>query len=124
MAITKKDVDGMCVTLLWSSIGDDGEPMDRKHTITQVSGVARSKLRELAEAVEATAPPGVTVDDKVLHRAVLDVAGHGTGIWDDHGEDWDGHGRAWSQRIRATKAGMHLRDKSAILGDDGKIYIE
>lgn len=122
---SKADIATILETFLWANNDDTrGEPLDENHSARDVSDDAVAKLSALIDALHSTAETlGVTVDDKAVHRAYLDVARHGTGLWDDDGESWAGQGKAWSAALRATEAGKALADTSACVGDDGKIYV-
>jgi hypothetical protein len=120
-------------TLEWQHVDDDGKPGDEYDgepgDDVGVAWETLCQLVALIRATDATAPEGFSAssgDGKATHRAVLDIMGHGVGLWEDSGEVWEGEGEAWSERL-ANHPGVlacgWYSSISSMRGDDGLLYL-
>ena len=125
-------------TLLWSSTGDDDRPLDRSKAVTDLSWEAACQLMAIVAATNRHCPNFVPseLEGRAVHRAVLSVFGHGTGLWDvsarlsevDDGLLMDDAkvAKAWHAAVCSdpeVKACGLYSGASAYVGDDGLVYI-
>jgi hypothetical protein len=113
---------------LWSSTGDNGEPLDSSYgvediaeeTLTKIAADCERFQAENADAlaedyrVQSRAAHGCTVEESAGHDFWLTRCGHGAGFWDG---DW--------QEPAATKldqSSKRFGNVDLYVGDDGKIY--
>lgn len=104
---------------LWSSNGDDGEPLDKIYGIVDFAPAAVVQAeKELADFLaycdEVGLNPFAELDaEQVGHDFWLTRNHHGTGFWDRRIET----GRSLSD------AAHTFGESDAYVGDDGKIYL-
>lgn len=99
--------------------------MRHSWTTIDIAPSTRRAIAGLVDAINETRPDDAEVDDwsEAIRNGVLDVSGHGTGLWDDYHESWNGHGRAWSDALRKDPRVKGFRDSEGlIVGDDGMIH--
>ncbi len=118
-----KMLEQYIVTALWSSTGDDSEPLDARYSADDIApdGLAKA-ARDCAEfercaapIVRETCPRGVSLSS-LGHDFWLTRNGHGAGFWDGD------YPKAAGERLTALSKVFGECD--AIVGDDGKIYFE
>lgn len=103
--------------LLWSSTGDDGEPLDA--TITDIDDIPSETMSALAiDCSEFLKLAGGLIPDSRMgdagHDFWLTRNEHGAGFWDG---DWPEHGE------RLTDISKSFGEQTPYLGDNGKLYI-
>lgn len=111
-------------TLLWSEIGDDGEPLDQDYDLDDVAREAWAELRGdlsgfVACVVESASERALEIimndASQAGHDFVLTRNGHGTGFWDrDYGDAGD----------ELTKWAKTFGEMNAYVGDDGKVHVQ
>jgi hypothetical protein len=110
-------------TALWSSTGDDGDPLDDDHSTADFAPEAVASARaDIASFLESSA--GLitaaqvlqsTYDDaQVAHDFWLTRNGHGAGFWDR------GLGEVGDQLTKDAKV---FGSSDAYVGDDGLVYL-
>ena len=127
---TQKQIDSFfrqyVVTALWSSTGDDDEPLDKQYSLEDIADEAQAKMRADCEKFIQANEQYIN-DDNLLrtsdsdtygsagHDFWLNRNGHGAGFWDG---DWE------------ESAGRNMDESSKsfgncdlYLGDDGKLYL-
>lgn len=113
-------------TALWSSTGDDDEPMDRTFTREDISLEARSQARtdcakfyrqnrEDINAGPDRCGPDFDEVGRAGHDFWLTRNGHGCGFWDG---DWPE-----PAATRLTDAAKAFGEVNLYVGDDGLIYL-
>lgn len=107
------------VCALWSSTGDDGEPLDANYSIDDMAADTRDAMTadchdfldsntQLLAGILMREPPGQAGHDFWLTRN-----GHGAGFWDR------GLGEVGRKLTEAAKV---YGSQDLYIGDDGKIY--
>ena len=104
------------VTALWSSIGEDNEPLDKKFGIEDIDQSAIDRAKKDCEAFKEAAGDFLDEYDEGTcgHDFWLTRNGHGAGFWDGDYGDIDGEELTI---ISNTFPGIDLYE-----GDDGKLY--
>lgn len=125
----KEFLRGYVVCALWSSTGDDDEPLDSTHDESDLAGETLQAMKnscakfisenenDLAEYVERRAIPrgaDYTEADCAGHDFWLTRNGHGAGFWDR------GLGELGDRLSEASKA---FGESHLYAGDDGKLYL-
>lgn len=111
-------VKGYLEAAVWSSTGEDGEPLDRDHSADDFSkGSVEKAVEDSASFIDA-------------NRELLDSTG---GSWSQHGHDFwltrNGHGAGfWDRGYGAagdalTKAAHGFGEATVYVGDNGKLEI-
>lgn len=104
-------------TALWSSIDDDGTPMDEKYSIDDFSDETIDRIR--TDCTEFQNQVGELTDDlsdsQVAHDFWLTRNRHGAGFWDGDYEKDTGE--------KLTKLSHKFGECGLYVGDDGKLYI-
>lgn len=106
-------------TALWSSVDDDGNPLDRCYSIKDIADESLQKARldvmaflrltiGLLDDVDADAPIG--------HDFWLTRNHHGAGFWDGH------YSKELGQKL--TALAHTFGECYMYVGDDSKIYID
>jgi len=108
---------------LWSSVDDDGTPLDSNYGREDLAPETLAKMVEdcakfqedNAEIITGCAREGgeYTEDERAGHDFWLTRNGHGAGFWDG---DWPEHGE------ELTKASKRFGEVDLYVGDDGMIY--
>lgn len=119
-------------TALWSSFGDDGDPLDRHHDISDLAAEARARLEADCHAfydanhrhIHGLGAPLARDFEGPIHDREAAMAGHdfwltrcghGAGFWDG---DWpEPHAGRLDLAARA------FRNIDLYVGDDGMIYL-
>lgn len=105
------------VCALWSSIGDDEEPLDASHDIGDIAPATANQMREDVEDFLRLAAPLIQETgldaEQVGHDFWLTRNGHGAGFWDR------GLGEAGERLsdIATQYGGVDL-----YIGDDGLVH--
>jgi hypothetical protein len=102
-------------TALWSSNGEDEEPLDSKEDI-EIADETRALFRKDCEAFLQEADviaPGES-DSDLAHDFWLTRNGHGAGFWDGDYEEEIGE--------KLTALAKKFRKVDLYVGDDGKVY--
>lgn len=115
-------------TALWSSIDDDGEPMDRNFSVRDVSEQTRRQAAEDCAAFEEANAADLALcyasgyldRETAGHCLWLNRNGHGTGFWDRYYGCKDAEAIAAFKRLSEAAKAMGAADLYA--GDDGEIY--
>ncbi len=107
------------VAALWSSVGDDGEPLDDSHGIDDIAPeTVKTMRRDVTDFVQANgtllADSGLP-DERIGHDFWLTRNGHGAGFWDR------GLGAVGD---RLSDAACVYRGVDLYVGDDGRVYAE
>lgn len=116
------------ICALWSSYDDEGEPLDSRFDLSDISNEAKSKAREdVAAFLELLAQEGIDWTEnwnaeQMGHDFWLTRNGHGAGFWDRHGsrnEDAHAMGKRMSELVGFRTPFPEI---DLYVGDDGKIY--
>lgn len=107
---------------LWSAVGDDGEPLDRRFGIEDFAVEAvRIAERDIlgfwtaAREVLDEAWEEYRIDaTQAAHDLWFTANGHGVGFWDG---DWGRYGDALTAMVRQTVPAREIE-----IGDDGRLY--
>ena len=108
-------------TALWSTTGDDGQPLDEKYNIDDISDETKAEMiADCTDFQEMAAEHLLqTGDDEAVYVKAgkdfwLTRNGHGAGFWDG---DWQGEAGSILTKMAKSFGGVDL-----YVGDDGKIY--
>ena len=75
---------------LWSSVGDDGEPLDRNYSLSDFSHEALTKAQADCKAFQlgnaGTMALAELSGEQVGHNLWLNRNGHGSGFWDEYSQ--------------------------------------
>jgi hypothetical protein len=109
-------------TALWSSVDDDGSPLDREHDVSDIAQESRlAMLRDVADFL--TGLPTVDLADALEE---LGAAGIGHDFWlirNRHGAGfWDRELGALGDRL--TDAAQAYGESYLYVGDDGRVYVD
>ena len=110
-------VKGYLDAALWSSTGDDGQPLDRKFSVRDFSPEALQAARSECAAFESQAGPMLEhMDDHLAgHNFWLNRNGHGSGFWDED--------RIPAQvREPLSQLCHQFGETDLYVGDDGKLH--
>jgi hypothetical protein len=103
-------------TALWSSIGDNEQPLDRDYSADDLSDEAKVKACNDLESFVTKA--GTLLDGldptDVAHDFWLTRNGHGCGFWDGDYDDSIGE--------QLTMLSKQFGETDLYVGDDGKLY--
>lgn len=105
------------ICALWSSIDDDGEPLDAVYSIDDIAPETLTQMeKEVSDFIddnEALLTESGQSDEQIGHDFWLTRNGHGAGFWDR------GLGAVGDGLSKASKSygGVYL-----YVGDDGLIY--
>lgn len=109
-------------TALWSSVDDDGNPLDRKFSIDDIDEKALEKMQRDIDAFIEKAGPLLDDrylenehDSRIMHDFWLTRNRHGAGFWDGDYEERLGE--------RLTEISRSFGECDLYVGDDGKIYL-
>lgn len=110
---------GYVETALWSSLDDDGHPLDRNHTVADIAHETLATMEREAAAFFAANRHDLEAYGSGWarlggHDFWLTREGHGAGFWDG---DWPE-----PQATRLTQAAHAYGEANLYVGDDGKIY--
>lgn len=105
------------IAALWSSVDDDGEPLDDQYDVSDIAPDTVKQMREdVADFVNANAAlleESGQSEEQIGHDFWLTRNGHGAGFWDRGlGEVGD----------KLTEACDPYGNVDLYVGDDGKIY--
>jgi len=105
-------------TALWSSTGEDGEPLDDNYNEEDISEQTlqemRVQLQSFLDMVEKSYPGHTFKGDKLAHDFWLTRNGHGSGFWDG---DWPDQG------AKLTELSKRFGECDIYEGDDGKLHL-
>jgi len=111
---------------LWSSTGDDGEPLDGLYETWEISDEAQASMIEDCESLldsveyaEIDWRSGWTAE-QFGHDFWLTRNGHGAGFWDRYYGDTDPRTLIGDQLTRLSKP---YGESDLYVGDDGKLYV-
>lgn len=101
---------------LWSTIDDDGNPLDASFTIDDIDVETLQAMLDDCEAFQSVNQETLDGCDEAIsgHDLWLTRNGHGAGFWDGDYEE--------SQAQSLTDASHALGEFDLYVGDDGKIY--
>ncbi len=113
-------------TALWSSVNDEGDPLDRDYSETDLAPETLEKMRADCERFEtenqatleaaiATGGPDFDEMERAAHDFWLTRNHHGAGFWDG---DWP---EPYARQL--TDAAHAFGECDLYVGDDGKIYL-
>jgi len=116
----KKTLDSYLETLLWSSMDDNGEHLDKNYSPSDISLKAIKETEEdIKKFYSMAEKAGIEVEkytpSEIGHDFWLTRNGHGAGFWDGDYDDNDGK--------TLTSISEHFGQKDPYVGDDGKIYL-
>ncbi len=105
------------ICALWSSVDDDGEPLDSAYSIDDISAQTIKQMQADIDAFiesneELLMESGMS-DEQIGHDFWLTRNGHGSGFWD---RGLGSIGEA------LTKASKPFGSSDLYVGDDGLIY--
>lgn len=110
-------LDGYLACALWSSVDDDGHPLDERYDLEDIDLKSVTLMKsECAAFQEETAADLALAgnDAQNGHDFWLTRNDHGAGFWDR------GYGDVGK---RLTDAAHAWGDSALYIGDDGKLYI-
>ena len=104
------------ICALWSSIGDDGEPLDEEYDIDDIAPESLESMRaDCDDFVRAVENAGIEFEsERAGHDFWLTRNGHGAGYWDG---DYPVHGDTLTAMCKAYGS------SDLYVGDDGKLYV-
>lgn len=103
---------------LWASIGDDGEPLDSKYSVSDIAPESVDSARiACAFFLDRAGPLLIDMDfGQIGHDLWLSRNGHGSGFFDE-----DTCRKEWRDVLQ-DKA-RALGESDAYVGDDGRVYL-
>lgn len=105
------------ICALWSSVDDDGEPLDSVYSIDDISAQTvkqmQNELNDFIESNEDLLIESGQSDEQIGHDFWLTRNGHGAGFWDR------GLGAVGDELSKASKS---YGSADLYVGDDGLIY--
>ena len=103
---------------LWSSTGDDDEPLDKNHSIEDIAPESIAQAKKDCTKFQLRAESFLVGVDEAQagHDFWLTRNRHGAGFWDRGHPGKDGE--------RLTNIAHQFKELNPIVGDDGKIYFE
>jgi len=112
---SRSDVDSYLETALWSSTGDDDEPLDKNFSIGDFSAEARALAEKECSEFYAKAESLLTDNDPDHwpHDFWLTRNGHGTGFWDGDYENGD----------ELTEIAEQFYESDIYVGDNGEVEL-
>lgn len=113
-------LDGYLVAALWSSSDSDGNPLDDKYDVEDISDESMDRsIKDVAKFLDNAAMLGdiSQLDDaQIGHDFWLTRNRHGAGFWDGDYEKELGE--------KLTELSHKFGEVDLIVGDDGKLHIE
>lgn len=108
-------------TALWSSTGDDEQPLDKKYKVTDFDPTCKKRLEEECAKFWGLVSDAAKLhweDGTAGHDFWLTRCGHGAGFWDGDYvyEDGDDYGD------QLTELSKIFGNVDLYIGDDGKVY--
>ena len=101
---------------LWSSNGDDGEPLDREYNWTYLAEETLAKMIDDCTAFQRDNDLSDYPSENAGHDFWLTRNGHGAGFWEnDFGTE--------TQCRKLTDAAHAYGEANLYVGDDGKLYL-
>lgn len=111
--------DAYRIAALWASTDDDGEPLDSNHDPDEISDESNAEIeRNVVEFWERAKAEGLVdgvTPEQFGHDFFLTQNHHGAGFWD--------RGRGYAGD-RLSEMAHSYKEKTPIIGDDGKIHFE
>ena len=85
-------------TALWSSTGDDEQPLDRDYCVEDIGKESTRQAEKVCalfqeEAADLLAKSGLSLE-RQGHLFWLNRNGHGCGFWEEYKNEWGGTGPA------------------------------
>lgn len=115
----RRDVDDFTrayiVCALWSSTGDDGEPLDATYNWTDLADETLDKIVSDCRAFQSENDLSGYPTEQAGHDFWLTRNGHGSGFWEN---DFGTVGQCEALTLACRKAG----ECDLYVGEDGKIY--
>lgn len=110
-------LNAYAVCALWSSVDDEGEPLDGLYTLDDIASKTWQAMREDVIAFCVIHKPLIEAagldDEQVGHDFWLTRNHHGAGFWDRNlGE--------WGEKL--TKAAHSFGEVDLYVGDDGRVH--
>jgi hypothetical protein len=111
-------------TALWSSIGDDYEPLDATYGVEDIAPEALERIIADCAAFQAANAEDIATGPDHPEYNSIELAGHD--FWltrNGHGAGfWDGD---WPEDVgeRLTQAAKKFGQCDLYVGDDGKLYV-
>lgn len=103
-------------TALWSSTDDDGEPLDERFTIEELSPETLAAMEADCKEFQAQAAAAICGHEgNAGHDFWLTRNGHGAGFWDG---DWPEPSAS-----ELTSLSKNFGECSLYIGDDGALYL-
>ena len=101
---------------LWSETDDDGEPLDAKYSIENISSETLREMRTDCERFQAANREHIPVgcEEQAGHDFWLTRNGHGAGFWDG---DW-----IEPAASALDKAASAFGEFELYIGDDGQVW--
>ena len=114
---TDKMLQSYLGTALWSSTGDDDEPLDKEYDVSDISNEAeRESRRDVVKFIRKSRRYlGDVSPDMAGHDFWLTRNGHGAGFWDGDYPDDIGE--------KLTEISKTFNEAHMYIGDDEEIYI-
>lgn len=117
---TETVLSGYLACALWTTIGDDDEPLDRTHTLADLApGTLDTMRADVADFLALCDREGIDLStiepEQVGHDFWLTRNGHGAGFW-DRGLDELGD--------LITKWAHTFGESDLYIGDDGQVYVQ
>jgi hypothetical protein len=109
-------LDAYIACALWSSTGDDDEPLDAAHGPEHLTDRARYKMRYDCAVFIGEAAPFLTdewTDDRIGHDLWLTRNGHGAGFWD----------RKLPNADQLSAIATSYGSQDLYVGDDGRLHL-
>jgi hypothetical protein len=110
---------------LWSSVDDEGEPLDGLYEVWDLSDEATTSImEEIGDFLDLLASEGIDWDagwtaEQLGHDFWLTRNGHGAGFWDRYG----GADLREDLGDLLTKWAKSFGSSDLYVGDDGKLYL-
>jgi hypothetical protein len=103
--------------LLWSSTDDEGNPLDREHTVLDLAPQAKQLVIADCKRFQELAAKELDGEDpsQAGHDFWLTRNGHGAGFWDG---DWPE-----PAATRLAELSREFGEANPYVGDDGLIYL-
>lgn len=126
-------VDHYVTAMLWSSTGDDGEPLDDNYTMSDLSSEAIEQcyddcarfIQMVGEYITdenyiGSRPSCYPIEAYAAHDFWLTRCGHGAGFWDG---DWKSDDLPASTDGPLTEAAHSFGNVDPLIWDDGLIHL-
>ena len=111
---------------LWSSVDEDGRPLDACHDLEDIDTESVHEAAEVCayfqrdNAADLATVAGVCEARRAGWLFWLNRNGHGAGFWDEYFGPEEAIREAF---IRLDVASRMLPESCAVVGDDGRVYL-